>query len=169
MTTVDFLLKNGWFYNQKGIPLKLLAFEQLLADHPELAGSVVLVQVAYPPWWWRAKRTGGTCMLCIHMPALDRSVCLLCIHMPVIDAVCFVYTRRRLIDLSRTIAGTDYGRNAYSSDPASKEYAALRAEVNGLVGRINGKYGTASFQVRNNDDFCIKNEEFWYQKRENLC
>ena len=32
----------------KGLPQKLRALEVLLADHPELVGSVVLVQIAIP-------------------------------------------------------------------------------------------------------------------------
>eukprot|EP01043_Picozoa_sp_COSAG02_P004223 COSAG02_NODE_108_length_36286_cov_19.437478_26_plen_1336_part_00 len=83
----------------KGIPLKLHAFEKLLASNPELVGSVVLVQVAYPPWWWRASQNR---------------------------------------------------RSASSSSIAqpseTREYAMLRMEVNRLVGRINGAYGTATYQ-----------------------
>ena len=58
------------------------------------------MQVAYPPWWWRAKRTNPH-----HFVGRG--------HMQPIE---------------------------------SKEYVQLRAEVNRLVGRINGAYGTASFQ-----------------------
>ena len=78
----------------KGIPLKLHAFERLLASNPQLVGSVVLVQVAYPPWWWRASQNSS----------------------------------------------------ASTTVHAGPEYAMLRMEVNRLVGRINGAYGTATFQ-----------------------
>lgn len=86
----------------KGIPLKLHAFERLLATNPELVGSVVLVQVAYPPWWWRAS-------------------------------------------LSASAGSSSVGAGSIAQ-PASKEYANLRMEVNRLVGKINGAYGTATYQ-----------------------
>ncbi len=63
----------------KGLPEKLLAFEHLLAEHPQLHGKVTLIQVAAP------SRTGVV------------------------------------------------------------EYQALREELEGLAGRINGRFGTLSW------------------------
>ncbi|KAJ3174032.1 Trehalose-6-P synthase/phosphatase complex synthase subunit [Irineochytrium annulatum] len=63
----------------KGVPQKLLAFEQFLSDHPEWVGKVVLIQVAVP------------------------------------------------------------------SRQDVEEYQQLQNVVNGLVGRINGRFGTIEF------------------------
>jgi trehalose-6-phosphate synthase len=63
----------------KGIPQKLLAFEKLLVDHPELVGKVVLIQVAVP-------------------------------------------TRSGVM-----------------------EYIKLQQQVEGLVGRVNGRHGTPTY------------------------
>lgn len=63
----------------KGLPEKLLAYERLLAEHPELHGKVTLIQVAAP------SRTGVV------------------------------------------------------------EYQALREELEGLAGRINGRFGTLTW------------------------
>jgi len=70
----------------KGIPHKMLAFEQLLESHPEWIGRAVLLQVVVPS-------------------APDLSL----------DAV---------------------------DERASSDYLALRAEVEELAGRINGRFGT---------------------------
>jgi trehalose 6-phosphate synthase/phosphatase len=70
----------------KGIPHKMLAFEQLLELHPEWIGRAVLLQVAVPS-------------------APDLSL----------DAV---------------------------DERANSDYLALRAEVEELAGRINGRFGT---------------------------
>ncbi|KAK4530041.1 hypothetical protein CCYA_CCYA03G0898 [Cyanidiococcus yangmingshanensis] len=70
----------------KGIPHKMLAFEQLLESHPEWIGRAVLLQVAVPS-----------------APYMS------------LDAV---------------------------DERASSDYLALRAEVEELAGRINGRFGT---------------------------
>ena len=77
----------------KGLPLKLLAFESLLAANPDMAKMVVLVQVAYPPM-----RVGGDKM------------------------------------------------NKQVLEETNHDYAMLQREVNELVGKINGRFGTIDAQ-----------------------
>ena len=100
----DFCVKNDDFVlKMMGSALKLMIFDRffLFFRALEKVNTTDLWQMG-----WIDKQTKAIfhdftlyvercCLLCIYMPAIDRPL----------YAVCFVYTCRRLIDLSRMIAG----------------------------------------------------------------